>query len=114
MAKQSRLHQIGRHGGAIEHHEGLFGAGAGFVQRFGEHLFARAGLALDDHRHDCGGQPLAQRIKPAHRLAAAHHPTEAGRCSQRDLGHFVGAFDLQHRRADDDGFATLKGRLGDS
>src|SRR4051812_38613200 len=49
VPEQIRLDEVGRHGGAVEHDEGLRRPRPLLVERFGEQLLARAGLSLDDH-----------------------------------------------------------------
>ena len=52
VAEERGLHEVVRHRGAIEDHEGARRTRTELVQRLGEHFLARSGLAFDDERTD--------------------------------------------------------------
>ena len=83
MAKQRRLDQARRDGGAVEDHKGLLSAGPPFVQRLGQHFLAGPGLAFNHQRDVRGSQPLAQRIDATHAGARTQQASEAIDARQR-------------------------------
>ena len=76
VSEERRLDERRGDGGAVEDDEGACARGPLLVERLGEHLLARAGLALDDDGHVGLREALAQRVEPAHRVARAEQATE--------------------------------------
>src|SRR5262249_2374247 len=82
VTEELRFNERRRHRSAVEDDERT-GAAAHFVERLGEHFFARAGFAFDDHGHARLREALAQWIEASHRDARAERLREAHRARQR-------------------------------
>jgi hypothetical protein len=76
MAKELALEEVGWDGPAVDRHERPSAAPRERVHRLRDHLLARAGLALEEHRRLARGDPLDRRVHAAHLDAPADELTE--------------------------------------
>jgi hypothetical protein len=78
------------------------------VKRFGEHLLARSGFALDDDRYIRFRESSAHRVQAPHREARSEQPTES-LCTGRRLAVGVRQqLDTQDGRSETHELLTLK------
>src|SRR5262249_32725568 len=103
VTEQLGFDEVGRHGCAVEDHVGTGGSWTRLVDRFGEDLFARAGLPLDHDRNLGNGEALDQRIEASHFDAGTDEPSERDAPRRQNLrGGFAGLQRESARaRADD-------------
>jgi hypothetical protein len=86
VAEQLGLDERLGQAAAVDHHERIRLALAVTMDLVGDHVLARAGLALQEHRRVAGGDARQEVEQPAHRRALADERAEAVAVGEAEIG----------------------------